>query len=532
MRERPESAAERVKRAAPSAASATLIVMIGLMTSKITGFAREVIIAPVLGYGVNTDAYTMGFQIPDLFYQLLIGGAIAAVLTPTLAGGIARNQERRTWRSISIFINVFVIGMIVANILGIAFAPVLISLYSRNHEPEVVALAIKVTRTIFPQTLFLMMAGFCVGVVNSYRQFTKSAFSSTIYNVACIIFILVFGNKTPAGPVRVAAGVALAAFINFLFMFVVSRNEFRLYRPIIRLQDEGFKRLVRLAIPTLLSGSVAQINSIVLTHFADQFPGAVTSLRHAAVTWNLPLGIFALSIGSVMLPSLSAANANRDYRSMRSLYTYNLRRALFLVAPFSVIFFFKGQETIQAIFQWREAIPPDRLQITGHVLQWYGFALMIMTVVYMTNVGFYSRRITKIALLTSLMSLILNPIFCTIFLRVFGMGVDGLSLAYTVNTLLQMIVMQILYRRHLPQAKPYRLLPFMLRLVFCMLAASIAAMALNTLGLHPSGKFMQLFVYMLEAGIIGGTFIVAAKAIRLREVEFLGGQVMRLLKRG
>jgi putative peptidoglycan lipid II flippase len=518
--------------AVPAAATATFLVMLGNILSKLTGFIREVIIAPVLGYGVNTDAYTMGFQIPDLFYQLLIGGAIAAVLTPTLAAGIARGRERQTWRGISIFINAFVLAMLVANVAGIVFAPALINLYSRNHSPEVIELAVRVTRTIFPQTLFLMMAGLCVGVVAAYRQFAKSAFSSTIYNIACIAFIVIFGSRTSDGPVRVAAGVALAAFINFTFMFLVSRREFRFYRVLLDLKDPGFRRLVQLAIPTLLSGSVAQINSIVLTHFADQFSGAVTSLRYAAVTWNLPFGIFTLSIGSVMLPSLSAAFARRDTKRMRSLYTDNLRRALFLVAPFSVLFFFMGKPTIQAIFQWGGVIPAGRLQTTGHVLQWYGIALIVQTIIQITYMGFYARRVTKIALVTSLISLILNPLFCVLYVQVFGMGVEGLSLAYTTNAVVQMLIMQVLYRRHMPQARPYRLTPFFARLLFCMGTASVAAMALNTLGLNPVSKMWQLFVFAIEATVVAVTFLLTAKAIELKEAEFFRSQLLRLLKRG
>lgn len=523
--------ADKIQNAAPSVTTAAFIVMIGNLLSKLTGFVREIIIAPVLGYGVNTDAYTMGFQIPDLFYQLLIGGSIAAVLTPTLAAGIARNQERKTWRSVSVFINVFILAMLAANILGIVFAPALISLYSKNHAEEVVQLAIRVTRTIFPQTLFLMMAGLCVGIVAAYRQFAKSAFSATIYNIACITFIFVFGNKTADGPVKVAAGVALAAFLNFLYMFLVSRRELRHYRVLLDTRDEGFRRLVRLAIPTLLSGSVAQVNSIVLTHYADQFPGAVTSLRYANVIWNLPFGIFVVSISSVLLPSLSAAFANREYKSMRSLYTMGLRRALFMVAPFAVMFFFMGPQTVQAIFQWGNAISSEGLAAAGSILQWYGVALMVQTVIQITYIGFYSRRITKVSLVISVISLALNALFATVFVNVFNMGVEGLSLAYTVNTIVQMVIMQILYRRHLPKAKPYRLMPFILRLLFCMGTASIVAMALNTLGINPSGKMMQLAVYGIKFLLVGGTFLISAIAIELKEMEFFKAQFGRFLRR-
>ena len=81
-------------------AQSTFFVAAALTLSKITGFVREILIAPVLGYGINTDAYFIGFQIPDLVYQLMIGGAIGAALTPFMSSALEKGQARRVWRSV------------------------------------------------------------------------------------------------------------------------------------------------------------------------------------------------------------------------------------------------------------------------------------------------------------------------------------------------------------------------------------------------------------------------------------------------
>ena len=122
-----------------SVAQSTFVVALALALSKITGFVREIVIAPTLGYGINTDAYFIGFQIPDLVYQLMIGGAIGAALTPFMSSGLEKGQERRVWRSVSIFMNVFLLATAVAIIFGIIFAPGIISSYNADKDPVVIS---------------------------------------------------------------------------------------------------------------------------------------------------------------------------------------------------------------------------------------------------------------------------------------------------------------------------------------------------------------------------------------------------------
>jgi putative peptidoglycan lipid II flippase len=97
-----------------------------------------------------------------------------------------------------------------------------------------------------------------------------------------------------------------AAAVYFIFQAVMAAPLLKNYTWSLDHQDPGFRQMVRLAVPTLISGSIVQVNTIILTGFADQFPGAATSLRNAATTWQLPYGIFVVAIGNVMLPSLPA----------------------------------------------------------------------------------------------------------------------------------------------------------------------------------------------------------------------------------
>jgi putative peptidoglycan lipid II flippase len=166
---------------------ATLIMMAGLLLSKISGHLREILIVPMLGYGVVSDAFIIGFQIPDLFYQLLVGGAIGAAVTPSLSHALEKGEENKGWRSLSILVNYAALAMLVAVLLGEWLSPQLLAFYNSSKDPAITDLAVRVSRALFPQVFFMMLAALCIGILNAYRQFGRTSFGPSIYNVVVVL---------------------------------------------------------------------------------------------------------------------------------------------------------------------------------------------------------------------------------------------------------------------------------------------------------------------------------------------------------
>ncbi|MFY9130494.1 MAG: hypothetical protein GX948_00840 [Clostridiaceae bacterium] len=512
-----------------SSSQATVILVLSLATSRLSGFIREILIAPTFGYGINTDAYYIGFQIPDLAYQLLVGGTFAAAVTPAVSSALARGRERRLWKSLSTFINVFLIAFIILIAIGEILAGPIINLYNPNKDPEVIRRAVMVTRALFPQTLFLFLAGMCTGILTGHKLWQRTAFTTTLYNVVCIFFMLRWGGTSEGAPAKVALGVAISAAINFLYLLFMSRKVIH-YEPIIDLHDKGFRRLLRLAVPTLISGTVLQLNAIIQTGFANQFTGAVTSLRHAQTTWRLPMGIFAIAVASVMSPHLTSAYAKRNYKDMRKIYTTSLRRALYYVTPFALLFAVLAEETVEAIFQWKSAIPIENLLIEANLLRIYVPAIILVTIYEIVTLAFYARHVTRLSLVTSVVSLALNPLLSYVFTRVLGLGIYGLPVAFVLNSFLTVILLSTLYRRHIREARPYRMLPYYLRLIVCSLPTVIVALAINTIPFNSANKVLQLVIYFIKAIIIFLTYYWSGLAIRFREALDLQGMIRRFLK--
>ena len=514
---------ETVRNKAPgqhrSMSLAAVLMMTGLLLSKITGQLREILVMPV--FGGNTllsDAFFLGFQIPDLFYQLLVGGAIQAAITPALAAAVQKRQERAGWRSVSIFINITALTVMLAVLVGQLLTPVLIPLYNPGKDPAVISLAIQVSRALFPQIFFMMLAALCIGVLNAYKKFQATAFGPPFYNLCVIMSMVLLGTSTTEGPVRIAAGVLLAAAAYFILQFFLARREFRHYILSLDHRDTEFRRLLRLAVPTLISCSIVQINMIVLTGFAVG-DGAVTALRNASTTWQLPYGIFAVAIGNVMLPTLSGLNAVHDHTGCRRIFTRSLRSTLFMIVPSASLFLAMRQDVIRAIFQWNRDYTETMIQSASEILGWYCLAMVAQSVVFLLNQAFYARRVTRISLINGLLTLLLNTLLCVLLGAVNPGSLANLSLAYAITSGVSVVFMYTLYVKGMPAASPKRLSPFSVRLMLCAAALLTVVMLIGLLPVSPVAKIWQL-AWLIVRGIAGFTaFLAAARLLKMPEVD-------------
>ncbi len=515
-------------------AKATIISMIGFFMAKITGFLREVLIVPKLGYPMFSDPYYVAFFIPDLLYALLIGGAVAAAITPTLSGGIENNQEKKVWKSVSTFITLASIMMIIVMLFVGLIMPWLLPALNPGKAPEIINAAIPVSRILLIQCVLMTLISLTQGVLNAYKRFGLAAFGVMIYNILYMFALITLGEKSEKGLINVSWGVIGAASVYLMYQLFLSRREIRYFRPSFDYKDPGFKRLLFLAIPTLLSGSVLHFNSLVMNWFTNQFVGASTSIRHAEQVFMLPYGIVAVAIGTVMLPNMTGYYVKRDYQNVRVLFTKSIRKAIFYIAPIAAIFYVLSFETIQLIFQWDTTqYTMESVQVVGTILKWFCISLISQTFIYMTNQAFFSRKVSKISLVIGIITLVLNPIFCVIYTRIFDFGIQGIAMAHASYSTVGALIVYTLYKIHNPKAKPYRILPFMLRLGFCILMTVVILSAVNLLTPITTSKFLQILFYVIK-GLIGiSIFYMAGISVNLKETKELQNMIFsKFLHRG
>ncbi|HEX3032686.1 MAG TPA: lipid II flippase MurJ [Bacillota bacterium] len=238
-------------------AKAAGVIMIAMLLSRILGFVREQALTTQFGLTYLTDAYFAAFAIPDLLYNLLVGGALSSAFIPVFSSYLARDKEDEAWEIASTVINIAVIGLLIGIILGEIFTPALIPLVARKFQGEKLLLTIHLSRIMFPAVLFTGLNGLMMGILNSYKNFAYPAIGAVLYNVGIIAMGVLLGPRI--GVAGFSIGVIVGVLLNFFIQFPTLIRKRKLkYRPIINFRHPGVIEIGALMIPAIIGLSVSQ----------------------------------------------------------------------------------------------------------------------------------------------------------------------------------------------------------------------------------------------------------------------------------
>lgn len=511
---------------------AAVIVMSSIVLSRLTGFVREMLVPSLIGVNMVSDAYTLAFKITGLIYDLLVGGAISAALIPVLSGYIAKEDEENGWRAVGTFINVAMAAIAVGCLLGIVFAPQLVTLMAQNSDNVNIPLAVVLTRILFPSIIFLMMAGLSNGVLNSYQRFAAAAFGPTLYNLGSVLSIALFA-KSKWGVKGIAFGVMTSSFVYFVFQFSFAYKNFKLYRPKLYLEHEGFRRLVKLAVPSLMSSAVVQINAIITSSFALQFfPGSLTALNAADRTWQMPYGVFAQGMGIAMLPSLSSYLAVGKVEEYKDTLMKGIKTVLFITVPAGVGFIVLREPVIRTIFKFSSKFNEDTVRLTGSILMFFSIALLSQSIVTILNRAFYADNDTKTPLVVGITTIILNMTLSMVFMRFTDLGVSGMALSYSTVSLVNAVLLLSLLNKRMKGIHLKKLLKFLVKIVPAAVAMGIALYFVNlVIPGESSSKLTQIVNLMFEVGVGMLVYFALVTVLKVEEAEYYKNILLSRIKK-
>ena len=432
------------------------MIMFSVLLSRILGFFRTALIpARMGGFSSVADAYNAAFQIPDLMYGLLVGGAIAASLIPMLTGYVEKKQEKEGWKVVGTYINVMMIAMLIICILGVVFAPQLMNLVARGFNeapPEKMELAVRLTRILMPISFFMMLSGFCNGVLNSYSKFVVAAFGPCVYNLATVLSIFFLSNSdasTNYGAEKVVLGIVICSFFYFLLQFSFTLKHMKDYRPTLHMAHPDFHRMIRLAVPTLLTSAFVQINFIVSKYYTTFFDeGSLSALEVAGKTWQMPLGIIAQAVGVAILPSLSALYAFEKFKELGEKLNSAIRFVLFLAVPSAVGLAVISKPTIQLMFNWGN-LDDAAVTLTATMLTLYSLSIVTQSINTIMNRAYYSTKNSVLPFIAGSIGMVINFLLAYMVTQSTDMGAAGVALAYSIATVFITIVLLALFKKRI-----------------------------------------------------------------------------------
>ena len=481
------------------------ILSVLTLFSRVLGLLREMTKAAFLGTSALSDAFSVAFMIPNLFRRLFAEGSIAVAFIPTFKEYLLEDNRERTKEFLSCFLTFLSFFVTLTVMLGILLCPLVIRFFGLEEFNEAVFL----TRLMFPFLAFISLAAFFQGILNSLRIFAPSGFAPILLNVITITCTYVLSPYTRNPARAMAMGIIMGGFMEAAIQlpFILKhKSRMRFFFTGIKkaVNNPGTKKVLRLIGPTIIGMAAYQLNDLVSTALAGNAgEGIVSSLQYSLRLQELILGVFAVSIGTVLLPDLAEYAKSHQW----DIFNQRLSSAMDIIALITIpITFFsmaQGQGLIRLLFQTR-SFNEESVRLTLAAFSFHMPALYFIAMNRVLAPAFYAQSDTKSPTLAGIYSFAVNMILAAILaFRFKGSGIAlALSIASAVNT-----GALIFFLRKNPDIKLGRTLKS--NLTYTLKLALFSALALIPV-LFLSPRLKELFAGRSRIIAQGGPLFISA----------------------
>ena len=418
------------------------------LVSRIMGLLREMTKASLLGTSALSDAFSVAFMIPNLFRRLFAEGSIAVAFIPTFKEYLLEDNREKTREFLSCFFTFLTFTVTLAVMAGILATPLLVNLFGLEEFDETVFL----TRLMFPFLGLISIAAFFQGILNSLKIFTPSGFAPILLNISAILCAYGLRNHTGNPARAMATGILIGGFLEaaIQFPFIIKMMGKKqipgfFFRNLKKaFFNEGTRRVLLLIGPTVLGMAAYQLNDLVSTALAGNAgEGVVSSLQYSLRMQELILGIFAVSLGTVLLPDLAehAKSSNWEIFTQRLLSAMNI--IALITIPITFFFLARGESLIRLLFQ-TNSFNEESVNLTLQAFVFHMPGLYFIALNRILAPAFYAQSNSKSPTLAGLISIAVNiTVAWTLAGRYRGSGIAfALSLASMVNTVFLLIFMK------------------------------------------------------------------------------------------
>ncbi|MFH0777052.1 MAG: murein biosynthesis integral membrane protein MurJ [Candidatus Eisenbacteria bacterium] len=526
--------ADSVSAARHVAVSASKISL-GTSASRVLGLVRDMTKAYFFGTGVAADAFTVAFRIPNLLRALFAEGTLSAAFVPVFGEHLARGGRENVWRLASVAWSLLAIVLVAVSLAGMAVAPFVVGVMAHGYKPipGKLELTISLTRIMFPYIVFVGLTALAMGILNSFRHFFAPAISPVLLNLGMIASMFLLCPRMGDVPEKQVYGLAIgvlvggAAQLGIQIPFLKKKGMSFRFRP--QWRHPEVRRIVTLMLPGVIGLGILEINVFVDTYLGALLrPGSVAALEYGSRLMQLPLGVFAVAIGTAILPTLSIQAARSDMGQLRDTFSFAVRLVCFIMIPASLGLIVLRYPIIRLIFERGEFRQGDSVSMTAMALMFYSAGLASYGMVKCTAPVFYSLKDTKTPVRTAAIAMLSNIVLNIILMQFLGLG--GLALATALSATLNVALLMRSLRRRLGTIKGREILSSVLRIVaaagfMAVVCATSARLLGETLdvGALP-GRLVQVAGSLL-LGVC--SYVLFCKALKCPELAFVRGMLRR-----
>jgi putative peptidoglycan lipid II flippase len=408
------------------------------LVSRFAGFARDILLARILGAGLAADAFLVAQRLPNLFRRLFAEGAFSAAYVPMFSrklhgeGGMEAARRFST-EVLSLFLIVLLLFTAVAQFL----MPWLVLAMASGFKsvPGKFELTVELTRLAFPYLLLISLVSLLTGILNSMSRFAAGAAAPILYNLVLVAGLLVGnylrGDSGDDTVVAIAAAVAISVsgLVQFVWLlWAVKRAGFDLRLKLPKLTPD-VRELGRIILPATLGAGIYQISIFIDTFFATSLPqGSMSYLNYADRLNQLPLGVIGIALGTAILPTLSRFIGTGDEDRAAEVQSTAIELSMLLTLPAAFALAICAEPLIVAFYVAGKFTLADA-QTTAAVLTGLVAGLPAYVLLKVLTPGFFARKDTKTPVKAALVVLGANILLNILFIFVLGFGVVSLAFA-------------------------------------------------------------------------------------------------------
>ncbi|MEY2426150.1 MAG: putative peptidoglycan lipid flippase [Actinomycetota bacterium] len=512
------------------------VVGIGTGLSRVTGLFRTVALTYAVGTTLVAEGYNLANTTPNIVYDLLLGGILSATLVPLFVDRFERDDEE----GVSAVVTVTVVVLVAVTVVAMLAAPLIFKLYTwdkpaaRAHELEHVG--VPLLRWFLPQIVFYGLTALGTALLNARRRFAAPAFAPVLNNIVVIVVLLWFAHRAGRNPqadtvihdssLMLLLGLGTTAGIVAMTVALwpaIRASGVRLrwrFRP----RDPAVRRVASLSRWTLGYVVANQIALTIALALAARTPGGASVYTYAFVFFQLPYGLFAVSIMTTFTPDLASAANQNDMPRFRERFALGARLMTLVVLPASVGYLLLARPLVAALLA-HGSFGGNSPVITADVLADFAVGLIGFSLYLYALRGFYAFHDTRTPFLLNLVENAINIVLA--FALVGRYGVQGIAFSYSIAYLLAAVLALAVLRRRVGRLGGTELAGAFARIVGATAVMGVAVWAVSRVvgADHGAGAVTRVVV-----GVVVGAVVYAAAALALR-VDDLQGLRDRLLRR-
>ena len=507
-----------------------LVLMLIILTSKITGFFRDIVLAQTFGAGEITDAYLTAHNIPVVLFDG-ISAALGTTFIPIYFKIKSSKGQEEVNKFTSNILNIVIIISLIFVLLGVIFAPYIVKIFAVGFKGDVFDLTVNYSKILIFSMVFIAING----LVSSYLVASGNVYISGAITIPFNIFVIIaiiFASVTES--YVMVYGTLIAYIAQLLFQLPLLIKKGYKHRLTVNLRDENIRQILFLVIPVFIGSYINQINAVVNRTLASTLDsGSITALNYANKLNMFAVGVIAVAISTIMYPILSKLASEGNKKLFKINISKSINMIVIIMLPIMVVMTTFSKEIVKVLFEEGSFNSHDTY-LTSTALFFYSIGILSYGLKELLAKSFYSLQDTKTPVRNATISVVINIVFSIILVNIMGIG--GLALASSISATVTTMLLLISLRKKIGKIGfSYILKTFIKGAIASIVMYIIMRIAYNYIFIYgsrfalESRKFIAFNCFI--SVILGmSTYLIVVLALKVKEVKEIFDAILFKLK--